>query len=135
MAEKTLYLDIVTPTSSVFSGEVESIVAPGTEGYFQILPFHTPFLSTIQVGEIRTKEKDKEGYYATSGGFAEVHANRVSILAETAEMAHEIDIERAQAAKQRAEKLLEHREDWVDYERARLALYRAINRIRIHTRI
>ena len=135
MAEKTLYLDIVTPTSSVFSGEVESIVAPGTEGYFQILPGHTPFLSTIQVGEIRTKEKDKEGYYATSGGFAEVHANRVSVLAETAERAHEIDIERAQAAKQRAEKLLDTREDWVDYERARLALFRALNRLRIRARI
>lgn len=135
MAEKLLHLDIVTPKRNVFSGEVESIVAPGTEGYFQLLQGHTPFLTTLQIGEIRIRKSGKDEYYATSGGFTEVHLNRVSILAETAEAGKEIDLERAAAAKRRAEKLLESREKWVDVDRARLALFRALNRIRIKTRI
>ena len=135
MAKKTLQLDIVTPNSNVFSGEVESIVAPGTEGYFQLLPDHTPFLSTLQIGEIRIRKNGKEECYATSGGFAEVHLNRVSILAETAEAGSEIDLKRADAARRRAEKLLESHEEWVDTDRARLALFRALNRIRVKNRM
>ena len=135
MAEKAFNLDIVTPTNNVFSGEVESLVASGAEGYFQILPGHTPFLSILQIGEMRIKIAGKNDYYATTGGFAEVHADKVTILAETAEHAHEIDIERANASKARAEKILVDRSDTIDPERARLSLYRAINRIRIKSRI
>ena len=135
MAEKTFNLDIVTPTQNVFSGKVESVVASGTEGYFQILPGHTPFLSTLQIGEMRIKIDGKDDYYATSGGFAEVHADKVTILAETAEHAHAIDIERANASKTRAEKFLEDQPDNIDPERARLSLFRAVNRIRTHSRI
>lgn len=135
MADKTFHLDIVTPTKNVFSGEIESIVASGTEGYFQILPRHTPFLSTLQIGEMRIRKEGKDDYYATSGGFAEVHSNRVSILAETAEHSREIDPDRANEAKARAEKLLASPSDDIDQVRARLALFRAINRIRTLSRI
>ena len=135
MAEKSLHLDIVSPKRNVFSGEVESIIAPGTEGYFQLLTGHTPFISTLQIGEIRIRKNGRNEYYATSGGFAEVHLNRVSILAETAEAGQKIDLERATAAKRRAEKLLESHEKWVDVDRARLALFRALNRIRVKSRI
>ncbi|MCH8286429.1 ATP synthase F1 subunit epsilon, partial [candidate division KSB1 bacterium] len=117
------------------SGKVESVVASGTEGYFQILPGHTPFLSTLQIGEMRIKIDGKDDYYATSGGFAEVHADKVTILAETAEHAHAIDIERANASKARAKKFLEDQPDNIDPERARLSLFRAVNRIRTHSRI
>lgn len=135
MAEKSLHLDIVTPKRNVFSGEVESIVAPGTEGYFQLLQNHTHFLTTLQIGEIRIRKSGRDEYYATSGGFAEVHLNRVSILAETAEAGEEIVLKRADAAKSRAEKLLKSGEEWVDIDRAQLALFRALNRIRIKTRM
>jgi len=134
MAKKTFNLDIVTPTKNVFSGEVESVVASGSEGYFQILPGHTPFLTTLQIGEMRIKIDGKEDFYATSGGFAETHADKVTILAETAEHAHAIDIERANASKARAQKMLEDNPEHVDPERAGLSLYRAINRIRTHSR-
>ena len=134
MAEKTFILDIVTPTQNVFSGQVESVIASGTEGYFQILPGHTPYLSTLQIGEMRIKIDGKEDFYATSGGFAETHTDKVTILAETSEHAHEIDIERANASKARAQKILEDKPENIDPERASLALYRAINRIRTHGR-
>ena len=131
MADKSFQLDIVTPMKHVYSGEVESVVAPGTEGYFQVLHNHTPFLTTIQIGEIRIKENGQEQYYSTSGGFAEVHENQISILAEAAEKVEEIDLERAEASKLRAQKLLESSEEWVDTDRARYALIRAMNRIQI----
>ncbi len=135
MADKNFHLDIVTPTIQVFSGEVDSMTAPGTEGYFQVLHNHTPFLTTIQIGEIKAKERGKEQRYATSGGFVEVHENSVSILAETAENAEDIDIERAREAEQRAKKWIESQNGEVDMERARLALFRALNRMQIHRRI
>jgi F-type H+-transporting ATPase subunit epsilon len=136
MADKNFHLDIVTPTKQVFSGDVDSVIAPGTEGQFQILHDHTRFLVTIQIGEIKVKEQGKEQSYATSGGFVEVHENSVSILAETAETAEDIDIERSREAEQRAKKRLEESHDEeVDSERARLALFRALNRMQIHHRV
>jgi len=135
MAEKTLQLDIVTPERLVFSGAVNSIMAPGTEGYFQILPGHTIFISTLQIGEIQVKRDNTLDYYATSGGFVEVHADRITVLAETAERANEIDTQRAQAAKERAEKRLKSADKTVDVDRARLSLFRALNRIRVSVRI
>ncbi len=131
MADKSFQLDIVTPMKLVYSGKVESVTAPGTEGYFQVLHNHTPFLTSIQIGEIRIKEKGKKQYYSTSGGFAEVHENQVSILAEAAEKVEEIDLERAEASKLRAQKLLEASEEGVDTDRARYALIRAMNRIQL----
>ncbi len=131
MADKTFSLDIVTPGSKVFSGDVESVVAPGTDGYFQVLTDHTPFLVTIQIGEIKVTSAGKDLHYATSGGFVEVNANRISVLAETAEKADEIDLQRANESKERAEKRLEAGDKEMDSDRARISLYRAINRINV----
>lgn len=131
MADKSFTLEIVTPEKSVFTGEVESIIAPGEKGYFQILHNHTPFLSTLQIGRINVLEGGNETLYALSGGFAQVTNNKVSVLAETAEIAGDIDLLRAKEAQRRAENRLVSKEDDMDFERARLALFRAINRIRI----
>ncbi|MCP4726066.1 MAG: F0F1 ATP synthase subunit epsilon [bacterium] len=131
MAEKTFSLDIVTPGQKVFSGDVESVVAPGTEGYFQVLTDHTPFLVTIQIGEIKVTSSGKDMHYATSGGFVEVNANRISVLAETAEKADEIELQRATESKARAEKRLESGDKELDTDRAKIALFRAINRINV----
>jgi F-type H+-transporting ATPase subunit epsilon len=135
MTEKTLQLDIVTPERLVFSGSIDSITAPGVDGYFQILPGHTLFISTIQIGEIQVKRGGAAEYYATSGGFVEVHYDKVSVLAETAEHSNNIDIQRAQAAKERAEQRLKSGDKTVDVDRARLSLFRALNRLRVRSRI
>ncbi|MFC1562205.1 F0F1 ATP synthase subunit epsilon [candidate division KSB1 bacterium] len=131
MADKTLTVDIVTPEKKVFSGEVECVTAPGTEGYFQLLHNHTPFLSSIQIGEVRLKISGKDHFYSTSGGFVEISRNKVAILAETAEKSEDIDIQRAETAKNRAEERLKSPAENIDDMRAELSLYRAVNRIRI----
>lgn len=133
MTAKTFDLDIVTPTKNVFSGEVTSFIGPGTEGYFQIMAGHTPFLVTMEIGELKIKTEDEELLFATSGGFAEIGDNKVSILAETAEKAGEIDIARAEESKKRAEEVLNKKDDEADLDRARLSLFRAINRLKIHS--
>lgn len=135
MAETRIHLEIVTPFRQVYSGEVTSIRAPGVEGYFGVLPRHTPFMVALTVGELTVAENGVEKHFATSGGFAEVLPNRVTILAETAEEAAEIDIERAEEARARAERrLAEGRTRW-DVDRARAALLRAKNRLQVARRI
>ncbi len=131
MADKNFNLDIVTPTKTVFSGEVQSFSAPGEAGGFQVLFDHAPFLSSITVGQV--KVIDPAGAvrrYATSGGFVEVNENKVILLAETAERSDEINVERAEKAKERAAQRLQQKE-LIDEERARVALARAINRLKI----
>ena len=131
MSGKNFNLDIVTPTKTVFSGEVQSFSAPGVEGGFQVLFNHAPLLSSIAVGKVKIIDGvGKETHYATSGGFVEVNHNRVILLAETAERADEIDVQRAEEAKKRAAERLEKREE-IDEERARGALLRAVNRLKI----
>ncbi len=132
MADKSFTLDIVTPIKNVFSGDVEGVVMPGTEGYFQILHNHTPFMATIQIGEIKVNIDGKDHFYSTSGGFAEINSNKVSILAETAEKADDIDLARAEEAKKRAEERISSGARDMDAERARLSLFRALNRIRVN---
>ncbi len=131
MAEKKFSLDIVTPTRTVFSGDVRSFSAPGEAGSFQILFNHAPFLSSITVGQVRVVDPTgAESRYATSGGFVEVNNNKVILLAETAERSDEIDVQRAEKAKERAAQRLRE-EERIDEERARVALARAINRLKI----
>jgi F-type H+-transporting ATPase subunit epsilon len=131
MSGKNFSLDIVTPTRTVFSGEVQSFSAPGVLGGFQVLFNHAPLLSSIKVGRVKVVDvTGKEIHYATSGGFVEVHANQVILLAETAERSDEIDVQRAEEAKRRADEELLKKEN-VDEERARAALVRAINRLKI----
>ncbi len=132
MQEKTFKLDIVTPRKVIFSDQVSSFSAPGTLGGFQVLYSHAPLLSSVVIGPVKVIEKTgQELRFATSGGFVEVRENKVVMLAETAERIGEIDIERAQAAKERALKRVEKKEPGTDIDRARIALQRALNRLRI----
>ena len=132
MSDKLFRLEIVTPQRNVFSGPVESFWAPGTEGGFQILHNHAPFLTTITVGEVKLREESgKEIQYSTSGGFVEVSNNNVTVLADTAERKEEIDVERAKSARERAEERLRKKEPGTDIDRGRAALARAFNRLKI----
>jgi F-type H+-transporting ATPase subunit epsilon len=135
MAEEIIHFEIVTPFRQVYSGEVTSIRVPGVEGYLGVLPRHTPYMVALTTGEITIGEEGVTKYFATTGGFAEVLPNRVTVLAESAEEASEIDIQRAEEARARAEKrLAEGRKHW-DVERARAALLRAKNRLNVARRI
>ncbi len=136
MAEKAYKLEIVTPKRIVFSGDVTSFSAPGVVGGFQVLRSHAPLLSSIAIGEVKFVDgSGNEWRYATSGGFVEVHENRVMMLAETAERADEIDVGRAEAARERARKRLAEKGADTDLGRARLALFRAMNRLKIADRL
>ncbi len=132
MYEKRFHLEIITPTRVVFRDEVTSLSAPGVEGGFQVLYNHAPFLTTLQPGELKVKDKDgNDTIFAASGGFVEVNANRVVVLADAVEKASEIDLPRAEAAKARAEERLQRRDPDLDVERAHGALARALNRLRV----
>ncbi len=132
MADKSYKLEIVTPKKILFSGEVTSFTAPGVLGGFQVLKSHAPLLSNISVGEVKLVDAEgAEHRYATSGGVVEVRDNKVILLAETAEQSDEIDVERAVAARDRARKRLAKKGADVDVDRARLALFRALNRLRV----
>jgi F-type H+-transporting ATPase subunit epsilon len=132
MAEKSFKLEIITPRRVIFSGDVLSFSAPGVVGGFQVLYNHAPMLAAIGIGEAKLRDDaGNEIRYATSGGFVDVLQNQVTVLAETAERSDEIDLQRAKAAKDRADKRLQERLQNTDFDRARVALARAINRIRI----
>jgi F-type H+-transporting ATPase subunit epsilon len=125
----TLKLEIVTPDRKVLSEDVEYVGAPGIMGEFGVLPNHVPFLSALGVGNLHYKQDGKTHYVFVAGGFAEVSNNQVTILAEVAEMATEIDIDRAQKAKERAEQRAAQAKEKVDAARNQVALKRAISRI------
>lgn len=132
MAEKAFKLEIVTPKKIIFSGDVTSFSAPGVVGGFQVLKSHAPLLSNIAVGEVKlTDVSGNESQYSTSGGVVEVHDNKVIMLAETAERSDEIDVARAEAARERARKRLAEKAEKTDIDRARLALFRAMNRLKV----
>lgn len=125
-----LYLEIATPERLVVDQEVDMVEAPGASGEFGILPGHVAFLTTLDCGEVRFTTDGKTRLIATSGGFAEVADNKVTLLLDTAEFGEEIDLARAQKAKEKAEAALkgltlEHTE----YQALEAALVRAITRI------
>ncbi|MDD8017401.1 MAG: F0F1 ATP synthase subunit epsilon [Bacteroidota bacterium] len=129
---KNFQLDIVTPTRTVYTGEVQSFTAPGVMGSFQVLFNHAPLLSSIGVGEVKLTEVDgNKLHFATSGGFVEVKTNKVILLAESAERADEIDVDRAEKSKLRAEERLTKKEKSTDIERAQIALTRSLNRLKL----
>lgn len=131
MSDKQFNLEILTPEKCVFLGAVTSFQAPSKEGYFQVLYNHTPFLAALRVGRIKISTSQGTKFFAISGGFAEISNNKVFLLAETAEPAEEIDQARAAESKERADRRLrEHREE-MDFERARLSLMRALNRLSV----
>jgi len=133
--DKTFHLDVVTPRKLVFSGAVVSFSAPGSMGGFQILYNHASFLTSIVVGHVKVLKADgTQIFFATNGGFVEVHDNKVDMLADAAEPADAIDVQRAEVAKERAERRLKEKKPELDVDRARAALQRALNRLRVAKR-
>jgi F-type H+-transporting ATPase subunit epsilon len=129
--DQKILLEIVTPVRKVFAEPVDSIVMPGHDGYFGVLPRHTPLLAEVRIGDIKVKQGGKTLHFATSGGVVEVLPDRVKILAESAEEASGIDVARAEAARERARnRLTEGRKKW-EVARAEAALARANNRLRV----
>lgn len=132
MAEKQILLEVVTPDRMVLATEADVVVCPGVEGQFGVLVGHIPFLSALDIGEMYYKQGGKTEYLAVSGGFAEVTGAKVTIVAESAEMGREIDIERAKRAQERAEKrLAAGKVADVDWARAEAALRRSIMRMKV----
>lgn len=129
--DQSFRLRIVTPYREVVMEEVGEAQVPGKEGYLGILPGHAPLISELKVGEITYRQGRQSKHLAVSGGFVEVLPDQVTILAETAEKAHEIDVDRAQAAKKQAEKLLQSTEPEVDTDQAAIALQRALIRLQV----
>lgn len=128
--ENKLKLEIVTPYGLVLSDEVNEITAAGSEGEFGVLPGHVPFVTTLKIGMLTIKKDNKTEYVFVNSGYAEILPDKVVILADSAERAEDIDVERAKAAMKRAEERLKQAEK-IDFARAMAALERATVRIQI----
>ena len=126
-----LKLEIVTAERQTFSGEVNAVIAPGTEGQLGILPHHAPLMTMLQPGELVVKKDGEELYLAITGGFLEVRPDKVIILADACEHCEEIDTSRAEAAKKRAEERLKSQSSGIDHARAEVALRRALVRLKV----
>ena len=123
-------LVIVTPSSMAYEGDARSVLAPGADGYFEVLIGHVPMLTSLQPGILTIRNAGGRTRYTVSGGFVEVLRSNVTILAETIEEVGDIDVARAQQAEERARRRLDSDEEGVDAERAKASLDRALNRIR-----
>lgn len=132
MLSRSFHLEVRTPEQLIYEGDVTSVHAPGVEGNFQILAGHIPFLTALDVGEIRISESsDTPQLMATSGGVFEVLRTGVTVLVETAEWAPEIDVPRAESALDRAQTQLKENAQDLNRPRAEAALARAQNRIKV----
>lgn len=128
----TLVLEVVTPERKVFEETVDMVTAKGVEGELGILPNHIPFVTPLQIAPLTVKKQGQpDRQIAVHGGFMEVRKNKVVILAESAELPEDIDVDRAKAAKQRAEERLRVKQSEIDFRRAELALQRAMNRLNV----
>ena len=129
---KTLKVEIASPDRQIYSGEAEMLVAPGAQGELGILPRHTHLMAALRPGEIRLTNGKQVARYAISSGFIEVSPDKVLVLADAAEAAMDISVERAKRALERAKKRLHEKQGGeVDFDRAKLALMRAINRLKV----
>ncbi len=127
-----LTIEVVTPERVVYSGQAAMVIVRGVSGDLGILPNHMPLVTPLKIAPVRIKtEGDKELAIAVSGGFIEVHGEKLTILAETAELPENIDVARAQAAKSRAEQRLIDKHPDLDLRRAERALQRAIARLQV----
>ncbi len=124
-----IHLEIVTPDKQIFSGPVDRVTVPSTQGYLGILPGHAPLLAELGIGNISYKCGDREDLVTCSWGFLEVLPERVVVLAQTAEAASDIDANRAEQAKSRAERRLASKDPTLDFARAELAMLRAVARL------
>ena len=125
-------LEVITPSKAAYNGAVKSVTVPGTLGNFQILSNHAPIISSLEIGEVKVIEENGNVLdFSTSGGTIEVSNNKIIILAETFEDVNEIDVKRAEQAKNRAEERIAKRKtEKIDDFRAEFALKRAINRLK-----
>jgi F-type H+-transporting ATPase subunit epsilon len=131
----SLTLEIVTPERALVSEQVDEVELPGSQGYFGVLPGHAPLLATLQVGEMWYRTGQEKHYLAVAFGFVEVLPDRVTVLAQIAEKAHEIDVARAEAAKKRAEeRVAQAPHSAMDFERARVALMKSLIRLQVASR-
>ena len=130
----TFELEIVTAERQIYSGDVNALVADGIEGQLGILPHHAPLITMLKPGELLIRKDSAETYMAVTGGFLEVRPEKVIILADSCERSEEIDIERAEAAKRRAEERLKVHAPEIDLSRAEAALRRSMIRIRVAER-
>jgi F-type H+-transporting ATPase subunit epsilon len=130
-----LQLEIVTPERLAYSDEVDSVQLPGSEGELGVLPHHAPLISTLGVGELRIRKGGAEESFAIVGGFLQVRPDKVVVMAETADMASEIDLAKAEEARREAERALESGyHEGADLSAARAALQQALLRIRVAER-
>jgi len=127
-----LKLDVVTVERLVYSGEVDMVIAPGIEGELGILPHHAPLMTALTYGELRARRGEEEETFAIGGGFMEVLPQQVTVLADSAERAEEIDLERAEQARRRAEERMRlYAQDKADFSKAEAALRRSLVRIKV----
>ena len=127
-------LEVITPDRSVVTEQVDEVEIPGADGYFGVLPGHTPLLAVLQVGELWYRRGGEKVYLSIAYGFAEVLPDSVTILAQLAERADEIDAARAEAARRRAEERLAKPVPEMDFERARIALLKSLIRLQVASR-
>jgi F-type H+-transporting ATPase subunit epsilon len=127
---RKLHLDVLTPERLLIRTEVEEVVAPGLEGEFGVLPGHCHFLSSLKMGELRYRQGDQWHYLSVVWGYAQVQPDRVTVLAELAERAEEIDLERAEAAVRTAEAQMTTGRKREELEAARKDLEKALLRVR-----
>lgn len=125
-----IHLTVVTPERKLVDQEVDEVVLPGTEGYFGVLEGHAPFLTTLRVGSIEYRRGGETSHLSVAWGFVEVLAKSVRVLADVAERAVDIDVERATVARGRAEERMRSGGD-IDWDRARAALEKAVVRLQI----
>ena len=130
----TLTLSIVTPERELVRVQADEVELPGTEGYFGVLPGHTPLLATLTVGRLTYRVGQERHVLAIATGLAEVLPDRVTVLSQIAELPEDIDISRAESARRRAEERLSRNEGDLDYARARTALDKAMLRLQVASR-
>jgi F-type H+-transporting ATPase subunit epsilon len=129
-----LQLEIVSADRSLVNELVDEVQIPGSEGYLGVLPGHTPLLTTLHVGQLWYRQGQEKHYLSIAFGFAEIQPDRVTILAQIAERADEIDVARAESAKKRAEERLSKPTVDMDFERARISMMKALIRLQVASR-
>ncbi|WP_088009565.1 F0F1 ATP synthase subunit epsilon [Indiicoccus explosivorum] len=129
---KTITVSIVTPDGPVYDSDVNMVIAVTATGEMGILPGHIPTVAPLQIGAVRLKKDNSTELAAVNGGFLEIRPEKVTILAQSAELAEDINVARAKEAAKRAEARLEQKQSDTDFKRAELALQRAVNRIRVY---
>ena len=130
----SITLEIVTPDRALVAEQVDEVEVPGSAGYFGVLPGHAPLLASLQVGELWYRKGQEKYYLAIAFGFVEVLPDKVTVLAQIAERAEDIDARRAEQAKARAEERMAGRNPDIDFERARIAMMKSLIRLQVASR-